>query len=58
MSYGEVLVDKRAIELIERVLDYTVIISIVRVLYGVCFHLYSAILNCSVMCGHVYVWFL
>ena len=41
MSYGEVLVDKSAIELIRRVLDYTVTISFGHVLYGVCFHLYG-----------------
>ena len=40
MSYGEVLVNKSVIELIQRVLDYIVPISFEHVLYCVCFHLY------------------
>ena len=40
MSYSEVLVDKSAIDLILRVLDYIVTISFGYILYCVCFHLY------------------
>ena len=42
MSYGEVLVDKSAIDLILRVLDYTRIVTISSgyILYCVCFHLH------------------
>jgi len=40
VSYSEVLVDKSAIDLILRVLDYIVTISFGYILYCVCFHLY------------------
>ena len=56
MSYGEVLVDKSAIGLILRVLDYIVAISFRYTLYCVCFHFTVVVLNCFVMCGCVYVW--
>ena len=40
MSYGEVLVDESAIDLILRVLEYIVTISFGYILYCVCFHSY------------------
>jgi len=40
VSYGEVLVDESAIDLILRVLDYIVTISFGYILYCVCFHVY------------------
>ena len=50
MHYGEVLVDKSAIDLILRVLDYIVTVSFGYILYCVCFHLYCGcfILFCIV----------
>jgi len=69
VSYGEVLVDKSAIDLTLRILDYIVNISFRYILYCVCFHLYCGCfkLFCNVwvcvcvsfvMCGCVYVWVL
>ena len=56
MRYGEVLVDKSAIYLILRVLDYIVTISFEYILYCVCFHL-LVVLNSFVMCVCVCVGF-
>jgi len=55
VSYGEVLVDKSAIDLIPRVLDYTVTISFGYILYCVCFHLSCGCFN--LFCNAcVWVW--
>ena len=60
MRYGEVLVDKSAIFLILRVLDYILTISFDYILYCVCFHLF-VVLNSFVMsvcmCGFCNVFF-
>ena len=69
MQNGEVLVDKSAIDLILRVLDYIVTVSFGYILYCVCFHLYCGCFKLFynvwvcvcvgfVMCGCVYVWVL
>ena len=69
MHYGEVLVDKSAIDLIMRVLDYIVTVSFGYILHCVSFHLYCGCfkLICNVwvcvfgfcnvrMCGFCNVW--
>ena len=67
MHYGEFLVDKSAIDLILRVLDFIVTVSFGYILYCVCFHLYSGCFKLFynvcvcvgfVICGSVYVWVL
>ena len=61
MRYGEVLVDKSAIYLILRVLDYIVTISFEYILHCVCFHLLvvlNSFVMCVCVCVCVYVWVL
>ena len=62
MHYGEVLVDKSAIDLMLRVLDYIVTVSFGYILYCVCtvfvFTCTVVVLNCFIMCGCVCVWVL
>jgi len=57
VSYGEVLVDKSAIDLILRVLDYIETISFVYTLYCICFHLYCGCfkLFCNVRVLVIYI---
>jgi hypothetical protein len=50
VSYGEVLVDKSAIDLIQRVLQYILTISFGYVLYCVCFHFYCGCFKLFLMC--------
>ena len=61
MHYGEFLVDKSAMDLILRVLDYIVTVSFGYILYCVCFHFYCGYfkLFCNVwvcLCGFCNVW--
>jgi hypothetical protein len=61
VHYGEVLVDKSAIDLILMVLDYIVTVSFEYIFYCDCFHLYCGCfkLFCNVwvcMCGFCNVW--
>ena len=53
MHYGEVLVDKSAIDLIMRVLDYIVTVSFGYILHCVSFHLYC---GCFKLICNVWVW--
>jgi hypothetical protein len=56
VSYGEVLVDKSAIDIILRLLDDIVTTSFGYIFYCAFFTCTVVVLNCFVMCIYIYIY--